>query len=375
MNYCRSIAALRCSRPGGTGIISKFSCRVPKSILIIFNLSIDHNKEQSSSPAMSQSAPSEESHYRLSKKVAQLTKVIAHLNSVNEHLTACSQQIIEKAINDVKDRECGRLICLEEEITRLRDLITSFKVKEKEAIEQLASMKCQAMAKEEVLQRDYEKERISHAETVRRMSQTFEEESRRYQDYILSVRNELADGHKQRMEKLREELNSSHSEEIQLLKSRYEKTLLRVEHEASEQTNLAVENAVAKTRLEYESKLAHQLTSYTEICEGMRTEANIREEELKLQATEIPSLKEKLTERITNESKLQLDVISLQKSLYTASSKHQTVVAELQSNIVELFDEVQTTKRSLQNRFDQNKSLEIDVSLFTIACTLVAAIR
>lgn len=327
---------------------------------------------------MSQSAPSEESHYRLSKKVAQLTKVIAHLNSVNEHLTACSQQIIEKAINDVKDRECGRLICLEEEITRLRDLITSFEVKEKEAIEQLASMKCQAMAKEEVLQRDYEKERISHAETVRRMSQTFEEESRRYQDYILSVRNELADGHKQRMEKLREELNSSHSEEIQLLKSRHEKTLLRVEHEASEQTNLAVENAVAKTRLEYESKLAQQLTSYTEICEGMRTEANIREEELvslKLQATEIPSLKDKLAELITNESKLQLDVISLQKSLDTASSKHQTVVAELQSNIAELLDEVQTTKRSLQNRFDQNKSLEIDVSLFTIACTLVAAIR
>jgi hypothetical protein len=310
---------------------------------------------------MIQNTPSNETQYRLSKKVAQLTKVIAHLNSVNENYAAHKQQIIEKEIN-------GKQTVLQEELRRLQDLIASSEVKEKEANEQLVSFQNEARAKEEELQRNHEMLRVSHAETVRRMSQTFEEESRRYQENTLCVRNELADGYKQRMEKLREEIKSSHADEIQLLKSRHEKNILRLEHEASEQTKLAAENAVAKTRLEYEDRLAQQTKSHNVICEGMRTEAMVLHEELArltLQVNEVPILKDNLAAHIDHESKLQLDVISLQKSLELVSNNHQKVVMELQMTIADFGDELQTTRGSLQNRLEQNKSLEIDVRQFT----------
>lgn len=323
---------------------------------------------------MNQDAPSNEPHYRLSKKVAQLTKVIAHLNSVNENYAAHKQQIIEKEINDVKALEYGKQTLLQEELRRLEDIIASSEVREQEANEQLASLKREARTKEEELQRNHEMQRASHAETVRRMSQTYEDESRRYQENTLCVRNELADGYKQRIEKLREEINSSHADEIQLLKSRHEKNILRLENEAVEQTKLAAENAVAKTRLEYEDRLVQQTKSHNEICEGMRTEAMVLHEELArltLQVKEVPILKDNLAAHIEHESKLQLDVISLQKSLESVSNNHQKVVTELQMTIADFFDELQTTRGSLQNRLEQNKSLEIDVRQFTFDRMLV----
>ncbi len=332
----------------------------------VFLISVDELNE-CDAKRMNRDMPSTESHYRLSKKVAQLTKVIAHLNAVNENYAAQKQRIVENEINDAKDRESRTKFLLEEEIRRLQDLIASSEVSEKEAREQMASIKREAQAKEEELQRKHETQKTTHAETVRRMSQAFEEESRRYQENTLCIRNELADGHKQRMEKLREEIHSSHEDEIQLLKARHEKNILRLEHEASEQAKLAVENAVAKTAFDYENKLSQQRRNHDVECEGMRMEAKVLKEDLariKLQADEVARLKDDLADRIANESKLQLDVLSLQKSLDSLSSNHTQVVTELQTNITDLLDDLQTTKGSLQNRLDQHYSLEIDVRLY-----------
>jgi hypothetical protein len=317
---------------------------------------------------MNKVTPSNESHYRLSKKVAQLTKVIARLNAVNENYAAQKHRIIEKEINDAKDQESKKQFLLEEEIRRLQDLVASSEVRVKEAVEQLVSVKREAQAKEVELQRNNEVQKTTHAETVRRMSLTFEEESRRYQESALCIRNELADGHKLRMEKLREEIHSSHEDEIQLLKARHEKNILRLERETLEQAKLAVENAVAKTRFEYENKLAQQLLNHDVESEGMRKEAKVLKEDLatvKLQVVEVARLRDDLADRIENESKLQLDVVSLQKSLDFLSSNHTQVVTELQTNIADLIEDLQTTKVSLQNRSDQNNSLEVDVRLYS----------
>lgn len=304
-----------------------------------------------------------------------MIKVIAHLNAVNENYAAQKQRIIEKEVNDVKELEFTKQMLLQEEIRQLQDLIASSEIREKEANEQLTSFKREAQAKEEELRRNHEMQRLSHSETVRRMSLTFEEESRRCQENALYTRNELADGYKQRTEKLREDINSSHSEEIQLLKARHEKNILRVEQEAKEQAKLALENAVAMTRLEYENKLAQQLISHTEVCCETSVEVKALEEELaivKVQASEVKSLKDKLTERIASESKLQLELISVKKILDHALSNHQKVVAELQANIAELRADLQTTKDSLQNLLDQYRSLLLDVRHFTLIASLLS---
>lgn len=290
-----------------------------------------------------------------------MTKVIAHLNAVNENCAAQKQRIIEKEVNDVKEVEHSKQVLLQEEIRRLQDLIASSEVREKEANEHLISFKREIQAKEEEMQRNHEVQRLSHSETVRRMSLAFEEESRRWQENALHTRNELADGYKQRTEKLREEINLSHSEEIQLLKARHEKNILRVEQEATEQAKLALENAVAMTRLEYENKLAQQLKCHTALEE--------------VQANEVKSLKDKLTERFANESKLQLEVLSVQKILDQSLSNHQNVVTELQANIAELLNDLQTTKGSLQNRLEQYNSLVLDVRHFSLDCKLVVTIH
>ena len=174
------------------------------------------------------------------------------------------------------------------------------------------------------------------------------------------------------METLRVETTTSHADEITLLRSRYDKTVLRVKSEALEHEGLAVENAVARTRQEYEERLSQQLARSKLKCEEVMAEAmdmldrekKPLEEELeriKLQANEIPILKELLEAHAGNEKELHSEVARLQISFDSVSAIHQELVRELQAKNTELSVELQNARETSGKLSDRNGSLEVEV--------------
>ncbi len=327
-----------------------------------------------------------DSQYQLSKKVAQLIKVIVQLNVVNENYSTDKKRLIDahyQGIKVVTDDSDARLKLLQdellslqeikdEEVESLRELIAKNAAREADSLELLASIKREAKAEVEGLQRNHELELLSQAQTVRDISHSLEEQSRKNQEDVLRLRNELADEHKRHIENFTQELTSSHADEILMLKSRHEKNILRVKSELSEQGKLAVENAIAKTRLEYEERLSQQLFSCVKKCEDTKAEVIVivdrekktLEEELermKLRANEIPILKERLDVHVGNEKKLQSEVTRLQNSLDSVSAINQRVVRELQTNNTELRDGLQIAHDAGKKRLERIRSLEEEV--------------
>jgi hypothetical protein len=105
----------------------------------------------------------------------------------------------------------------------LRDLIAKNTAREEDSHELLASIKREARAEVELLQRNHELGRLSQAQTVRDISNNLEEQSRQNQDNMLRLRNKLAEEHQRHNENFKEELTSSHADKILLLKSWHDK--------------------------------------------------------------------------------------------------------------------------------------------------------
>ena len=76
---------------------------------------------------------------------------------------------------------------------------------------------------------------------------------------LITLRNELTEGSMKKMENLRLQMSRSHAQEIDLLKSRHESHIREAAELATEQEELAVDNAVTRVKLEYEAKLSHQI--------------------------------------------------------------------------------------------------------------------
>jgi len=333
-----------------------------------------------------------------------LTKVIVQLNKANENQTRLidSHEVEkkkwmdahaaeeEKIRNDhaseikaITEKSDNRIELLQTEVKTkacsLRELIASSEAKLRDAHEQLASAEGEAEARVEELQSSHERERTSHAQTVRDISQSLEDQSRQHQANTLCLREELADEHQKRIEILRKEINVTHSEEFELLKSQYEHILIRIQTDASDQEKSAVKNAVATTRLDYEKKLSEQLSSHDEKYEAIKEETAIRidrevkslQENLdrvKLQAEmkerklldDAKEAKETFGVLVVNEKKLQAEVKRLQTSLDSMSSSNQKIIDELQEQNKELLDSVKKVKDALDDRVDRINVLEAE---------------
>jgi myosin heavy subunit len=369
---------------------------------------------------------SKDSHYQLSKKVATLTKVIVRLVAANENY--------EQEINDMKTDAAAKIRLLEEELHDLHEIknakieaderlkvldaemrelqeikrskaavdeqlitlrqelqearafeanhatqekesielleksLESVKREAKEATELLDSMKRAAKVELEELKYEQERERAFHAQLV-------QEQLRQHDENVLRLRNELAEEHKLHMQTLREEMVTSHVDEITLLKSRHEKNIVRLRYEASENEKLAIENAVTRLRLEYEGKLSEQLATTTRKSEEIKAESQIalatlnkakqslegELEKLKLQANEIPILKEKIDILVANEEKLQTQVTRLEMSLDLMSSTNSEVVQGLEGEIDKLRKALNDARETSEKQSKQIGCLEVEV--------------
>lgn len=361
---------------------------------------------------------SKDSHYQLSKKVATLTKVIVRLVAANENYeqevkdvkldTAARIQAVDEDLRGLHDiqnakmdaderlkvldsemRELQETRALEanhatqekESIELLEESLESVKREAKEATESLDSMKRAAKGELEELICEQEIERVCQA-------QLLQEQLQQHDENVLRFRNELAEEHKLRMQTLREEMATSHVDEINLLKSRHEKNIQRLRYEASENEKLAIENAVAKLRLEYKGKLSQQLANTTRKSENIKAESQIAlstlnrakqslEEELeklKIRANEIPILKEKIDIHITNENKLQSQVTRLEMSLDSMSNTNSEVVQGLEGEIAKLCKALNDARETSGDQSKQIGCLEVEVRQHDEHCFLSVTI-
>ena len=373
---------------------------------------------------------SKDSHYQLSKKVATLTKVIVRLVAANENYEqeinemktdAAARLRLEEelgGLNEIKNAKTEaderrkvldaemrelqeikhekaavdeQLITLRQELQEARAFEAKHATQEKESIELLESMKRaleanhaaqekestellelvtrEAKGELDGLKYEQERERASHA-------QLLQEQLRQHDENVLRLRNELAEEHNLRMQTLREEMATSHVDEINLLKSRHEKNIVHLRYEASEKEKLAIENAVARLRLEYEGKLSQQLASTTRKSEEIKAESQIalatlskakqslegELEKLKLRANEIPILKETIDIHIANEEKLQTQVTRLEMSLDSMSSTNREVVQGLDGEIDKLREALNGARETSKKQSKQIDCLEVEVS-------------
>lgn len=369
---------------------------------------------------------SKDSHYQLSKKVATLTKVIVRLVAANENYEQevkdvkldavvrsravdeelrglheiqnakmdaderlkildaemCELQMIKRAkavadeqlvtlrqeLQETRAFEANHATQENESIELLEESLESVKREAKEATELLDSLKRATKVELEELKHEQEIERVCQA-------QLLQEQLRQHEENVLRFRNELAKEHKLHMQTLREEMAISHLDEINLLKSRYEKNIQRLQYEASENEKLAIENAVAKLSLEYEGKLSQQLATTTRKSENIKTESQIAlstlnrakqslEEELeklKLRANEIPILKEKIDIHIANEDKLQSQVTRLEMSLDSMSNTNSEVVKGFEGEIAKLREALNDARETSEEQSRQIDCLKVEV--------------
>jgi hypothetical protein len=365
---------------------------------------------------------SKDSHYQLSKKVATLTKVIVRLVAANENYEqeikdvktdAAARLRLEEelgGLNEIKNAKTEvderlkildaevrelqeikrakamadeQLITLRQELQEARAFEAKHATQEKESIElleeSLESVKREAKEATELLDSmkveldglkyEQERERACHA-------QLLQYQLRQHDENVLHLRNELAEEHKSRMQTLREEMATSHVDEIALLKSRHDKNIVRLRYEASENEKLAIENAVARLCLEYEGKLSQQLASTTRKSEEIKAESQIalatlnkakqslegELEKLKLRANEIPILKETIDIHIANEEKLQTQVTRLEMSLDSMSSTNREVVQGLDGEIDKLREALNGARETSKKQSKQIDCLEVEVS-------------
>jgi len=370
---------------------------------------------------------SKDSHYQLSKKVATLTKVIVRLVAANENyeqeikdvksarlrleeelgglneiknakteaderLKVLDAEVRElQEIKRAKDMADEQLITLRQELQEARALEANHAAQVKESTELLESMKRaleanhaaqekestellelvtrEAKGELDRLKYEQERERACHA-------QLLQDQLRQHDENVLHLRNELAEEQKSRMQTLREEMATSHVDEIALLKSRHDKNILRLRNESSENEKLAIEYAVARLRLEYEGKLSQQLASNTRKCEEIKSESlnalstlnkakqslEGELEKLKLRANEIPILKEKIDIHIVEEEKFQSQVTRLEISLDSMSNTNHKVVQGLEEEIAKLREALNGAQETSKKQSKQIDCLEVEVS-------------
>ncbi len=217
-----------------------------------------------------------------------MIKVVVQLNLVNKNYSADKNRLIDahnqeiKVVEDdvdarlkllqvelltlqdiklARDEADGKRKTMEEEVHSLQELIAKNAAREEDSHELLASIKHEVKAEVEVLQQNHKFDCLSQAQTICNISHSLEEQSRQNQDNIMRLQNKLAKEHNRRIENFKGELTSSHANKILLLKSWHNKNILRVKSELSEQGKLAVKNAIAKPRLEYDKRLSQHLLS------------------------------------------------------------------------------------------------------------------
>ena len=376
---------------------------------------------------------SKDSHYQLSKKVATLTKVIVRLVAANENYEqeikdvksgAAARLRLEEelgGLNEIKNAKTEaderlkvldaevrelqeikrakavadeQLITLRQELQEARALEANHAAQVKESTELLESMKRaleanhaaqekestellelvtrEAKGELDGLKYEQERERACHA-------QLLQDQLRQHDENVLHLRNELAEEHKSRLQTLREEMATSHVDEIDLLKSRHDKNILRLRNESSENEKLAIEYAVARLRLEYDGKLSQQLASNTRKCEEIKSESSTLNkakqslegelEKLKLRANEIPILKEKIDIHIVEEEKLQSQVTRLEISLDSMSNTNHKVVQGLEGEIAKLREALNGAQETSGEQSKQIDCLEVEVSQHSLPST------
>ena len=376
---------------------------------------------------------SKDSHYQLSKKVATLTKVIVRLVAANENYEqeikdvksgAAARLRLEEelgGLNEIKNAKTEaderlkvldaevrelqeikrakavadeQLITLRQELQEARALEANHATQVKESTELLESMKRaleanhaaqekestellelvtrEAKGELDRLKYEQERERACHA-------QLLQDQLRQHDENVLHLRNELAEEQKSRMQTLREEMATSHVDEIALLKSRHDKNILRLRNESSENEKLAIEYAVARLRLEYDGKLSQQLASNTRKCEEIKSESSTLNkakqslegelEKLKLRANEIPILKEKIDIHIVEEEKFQSQVTRLEISLDSMSNTNHKVVQGLEGEIAKLREALNGAQETSKKQSKQIDCLEVEVSQHSLPST------
>ena len=339
------------------------------------------------------SSSTKDSHFRLCKKVAQLTKVIVQLNTVNENYAADKKSLIEiyevdkRRVRDAHAEEIkaittdadSRIELLQNELKLKEGDFEKFgsacKVKEEAVQKQLVTAQNEAIARIEKLEEIHDREKTSHAQTVRDISQSLEEQSRQHQENLVYLRDELAEKHKKNADDLIKKSLDNHAEEIKVLKSQHEQSILRVNAAASKQETSAVEDAVATTRREYDAKISQQLSLHENKCEAIKAEMEERagrevkslHEELENanhdRAEEIASLRADLHVCVGNEQKLQTEVKRLQTSLDCISLSNQKIITELQNHNADLVDEVSEARHASDEGQARIDSLEAEVRL------------
>ena len=200
----------------------------------------------------------------------------------------------------VKAEADAKLELLQDELqtisAELSDLQNECRLKTKELIE----FKAEATASDQ-------KARIDAAakeETIQRLSEDNAAKAQRVlqlEQDLITLRNELADESKKKIQNLRTQMSRSHAEEIDLLKSRHESHVREAADLAMEQEQLAVDNAVARIKLEYEAKLSHQLDECNNDLESIKAKLtdeinSLRQERdgLQLVADMVPSLNQSI---------------------------------------------------------------------------------
>lgn len=345
-----------------------------------------------------------DSHYHLSKKVAQLTKVIVQLNTLNEKLTrdnkkcaAAKQRLLEshsQEITSIKEEADGRIQSLQDEVkskdsairevnsqlilaqdevllkeTALNELNSQLSLVQDEVIckdsainllnNQLTSVQCEAKSKVNLLQSDKDDLQLSHTQTVKEITQSLEQQSLQHKENVITLRRELLDEHQKKIQELKVEMNDSHKEEIELLKTRHDRHNVRREEEALEQQENAVTNAVAMARLEHEKLLSQQLISHNQQCEMIKREVEDRlgkeisalEQELEITTLHSNEIEAKL-------DKLQKEAVRMQSSLDAMSASNQAEIMELKTRNTKLHNDLRTAKEVSREQLKHIKSVE-----------------
>jgi len=330
--------------------------------------------------------PVKDSHYHLCKKVAQLTKVIVQLNTLNERnaaekqkYEAEKQKMVENHSNEIANIKNEIVEVKSEAESKVNDLQDQINSKEKALIDldkQFKSVQDESQSsladKQHVLeqlQREKDEQQASHNKTVRELSQSLEQQSRQHELNIVCLRNELAEEHKSNVDIIKQEINASHNEEIELLRTRHVREIQRCNTEAEKQQSLVVSNAVSLARLEHEKVLSTQLAKHneqveavkTEITGRFRTEVKSLQEELERSKQQVEETKATLDAHVLNEEKLHKDVVRLQNALETMTVSNQTTITELQTQNIELSNDLWNANDTLDNRHEQIKRIELEV--------------
>lgn len=316
--------------------------------------------------------------------------MVVHLNTANENNEWEKQQLRDAyrdEVQSIKDEYQIQIELLNNDINSksnaLQELATASISNEKEAHKRLVSSLNEANAREADLKRQHEtfislltkqqdEEISSHVQRTQDLSLKLEEQSRQHQSHTATLRDELTKEHQARIKSVQSEMSVLHNQDIGLLKSRHEKSIVQLTADASDHEASAVEDAVAMTKLEYEQKLSHQVLHHNQKCKAIKDEVTVRLnceidalqlelEQAKMQASEVSSLRANIDIYKDNEKKLQSELKRLQHSLDSMTTSNQSVIAEMNETKSELVCDILKAKKCLSEQLRRIDGLEREV--------------